>query len=252
MPGDDKHSVPPHRLLLVEDDLRVREAIRCCLEHLGYEVIEATTGAEALALAERQQPDLILLDLGLPDADGLVVARELRWRPNTAKIPIAAFTGEPISGRRAEVLAGLCAGLIPKPVGLDRLGREIRRLLGARRGPLRRFPRYRLEATVGWRPCGSGNSADPRYATGVARTVSEGGLMVELPLPLPVETLVELRLEAPVGAVSAVGKVVWWRFQSGETARDGAYQNGLQFLDLGPGGRAAIRRLIPAAAGAAP
>ncbi len=235
--------MPRHKVLLVEDDARVREPIRLCLEHLGYTVWEATAGAGGLALAECQQPDLILLDLGLPDTDGLEVAQELRRRPTTARIPIVILTGQVLAGRRAEVAASICAGIIPKPVGLERLGRDLRLLLKVRRRSTRRFTRARVAAPVGWRLRGSGDACEADYVGGVARSLSEGGVMVELPIPLPTASLVDLRLPTPAGPFTTVGKVVWARFRDEGLTGEGAYQHGIQFLDLESDGHEAIRQL---------
>jgi len=236
--------MPAYKMLVVEDDPRLREALHLCLQHLGYSVWEATTCGEALALADQHHPDLILLDLGLPDGDGLEVAQELRRRPSTNRIPIAILTGQWLVGRRAEVLANLSAGIIPKPVTIERLERDLRLLITRRRGLARRFPRYPFEAPVWWRVQGEGDASETYDAAGLARTLSEGGLMVELPMPLAVASLLDLSLHMPLGEIIAAGKVVWSRFQAEAKKGEGAYHHGIQFLDMRPNARAAIRSLI--------
>ncbi len=226
--------MPAYKVLLVEDDSRVRVAVRLCMESLGYSVCEAGTGAEALTLAEGQQPDLILLDLVLPDGDGLAVAQELRRRPSTARIPIAIFTGQVLSGRRAEVVASISVGSIPKPVTLERLGRDLRLLLTMRRTGARRFPRYPVEAPVWWRFQSGSDSPQTDYAAGVARTISEGGLMLELPTLVAVASLLDLRLPILGSEITAVGKVVWSRFPSLPRTGGAPFQHGVQFTDVAP------------------
>jgi DNA-binding response OmpR family regulator len=232
------------KILLVEDDGQLRQAIRICLESLAYSVCEAGTGAEALALAGSQQPDLILLNLGLPDRDGLEVAQELRRRPATTRIPIAIFTGQPVVGRRAEVVGSICIGTIYKPVTLQRLVRDLTLLLAMRRSTSRRFPRYPLEAQVWWRVRGGSEGDEADYDVGMARSLSEGGVMVELPAPVPVASLLDLRLAGSTGDVDAVGKVVWTRHQEETKTRVGSYKHGVQFMDMGPAARAAIQLLV--------
>jgi CheY-like chemotaxis protein len=244
VPSKGRLLMPAYKMLVVEDDAQLRSALHLCLKHLGYSIWEASTCGEALALADHHKPDLILLDLGLPDGDGLAVAQELRRRPNTARIPIAVLTGQWLVGSRAEVLANLCAGIIPKPVTIERLERDLKLLMTRRRGLTRRFPRVPLEAPVQWRMRGGGEFTETYDATGVARTLSEGGLMVELPAPLAVASLLDLRVEVPVGQVIAVGKVVWSRFQAEAKRGEGAYHHGVQFMGMDPDVRASLRGLI--------
>ena len=68
------------RILLIEDDPRIRRFLRASLPTQGYELLEAGTGSEGLSLAASQVPDIILLDLGLPDMEGIEVSREARKR----------------------------------------------------------------------------------------------------------------------------------------------------------------------------
>lgn len=136
--------MPGETVLIVEDDDSLRVALADSLARLGYEIIEAGTGTEGYALAAQQLPDLILLDLGLPDVDGLSVAKKLREQPETAGIVVAALTAEEISGVRAEEVFKHCIGYIPKPVGLDRLARNVALFLRVgrpRRKPRKRRPR---------------------------------------------------------------------------------------------------------------
>jgi CheY-like chemotaxis protein len=230
-------------VLLVEDDPGVREAVRLGLEHLGYAVSEAEAGAAALDLAECQQPDLILLDLGLRDTDGLEVAQELRRRPKTTRIPIVVLTGQALSRRRTELAESVSAGIITKPFGLERLGRDLRALLPVERRGVRRFPRYPVEAPVYWRLRVSGDACEPAFAAGTGRMLSEAGLMAELPRSLAVTSLLELRVRVPTGAVAAVSEVVWTGSRDQGPTQAGSHQHGIQFLDLAPGGREAIRQL---------
>ncbi len=232
------------KVLLVDDDARLRGGLRLLLELRGHMVSEASTGAEALTLAESHLPDLILLDLGLPDGDGLDVAQELRRRPAMSGIGIAIITGEHLGGHRAQLAASVSMATIQKPVTFERLDRDLQLLLTARRRPARCFPRYRVEATVCWRPREGGGADQPAYAPAVARTFSEGGLMLELPRPLPVASLIDLQVLLPAGLVAVAGKIVWVRSCSGGETEGGPYQHGVQFIAMGPATRAAIQQVI--------
>jgi len=103
-------------ILLVEDDPLLRGAFRLLLEDAGYLVQEAGTAGEALHTVAATPPDLILLDLGLPDRPGLDVARTLRADPETAEIPIVALTGHAADSDRHDCLGAGCTSYLAKPV----------------------------------------------------------------------------------------------------------------------------------------
>ena len=85
----------PKRILVVEDEDAVRELERFILEGAGYEVVEARDGLEGLTKAEFRKPDLILLDLMMPDVSGGRMFDEMKQHPATAGIPIVVVTGKP-------------------------------------------------------------------------------------------------------------------------------------------------------------
>jgi two-component system KDP operon response regulator KdpE len=111
------------RLLLVEDDAHIRRFLRATLVTQGYALLEVETGEEGLALAAAQVPDLVLLDLGLPDMDGKEVIRRLReW----SEVPIIVLTAR---GQEREKVASLDAGAddyLTKPFGVGELLARIR------------------------------------------------------------------------------------------------------------------------------
>jgi two-component system, cell cycle response regulator DivK len=106
----------PPLVLLVEDSDAVRGAFTVLLEMSGWRVAAAPTGAEALRLASEQPPDLVLLDLGLPDLNGTEVLRRLKADPATQQIPVVALTGHDLPEERAAALAAGCADYLVKPV----------------------------------------------------------------------------------------------------------------------------------------
>src|ERR687883_953968 len=85
-------SVPGELVLLVEDHALNLELARDALQLRGFRTLEARTAAEGIALARRHRPDLVLLDIQLPDMDGLTMLGRLRAEPDTAAIPVVALT----------------------------------------------------------------------------------------------------------------------------------------------------------------
>jgi PAS domain S-box-containing protein len=108
---------PALRILLVEDQPDVAEALQLLLEDLGHEVSVALNGADGVALAREQRPAVVLCDVGLPDMDGHAVARDLRADPSTADVYLVALTG---FGQRADRDRAQEAGFdehLTKPIG---------------------------------------------------------------------------------------------------------------------------------------
>lgn len=119
------------KILVVEDHDDSREILTVQLKMLGYQTLEAASGTEALRRAQAEAPDLILMDLGLPDMSGIEVARRLKVLPQTAHIPIIAHTAwsREEFGRQA-MLAGI-ADYLTKPTPVRQLEQAIRRCLQA-------------------------------------------------------------------------------------------------------------------------
>jgi two-component system, cell cycle response regulator DivK len=104
------------KILIVEDIPDNAELTRKMLVSAGYEVIHAADAETGLEMALNQSPDLILLDLGLPDYDGQTLAGWLRASPETAHTPIVAFTAWPEETARQMAESYGCNGYIAKPV----------------------------------------------------------------------------------------------------------------------------------------
>ncbi len=103
------------RLLLVDDDAVTREGYAAYLAGVGYDVLSAATGHEALTLAATSALDVIVLDLALPDIDGWEVARQLKAAPRTAPIPIIALTGANLPHERVSAMRAGCDRYLVKP-----------------------------------------------------------------------------------------------------------------------------------------
>jgi two-component system, OmpR family, KDP operon response regulator KdpE len=115
-----------HRILIVDDEPAVRKFLRNCLEGAGYHVLEAATGQSAVEATRREHPDLLVLDLGLPDLEGLEVAQILReW----CETPIVVLS---VRDQEQDIVASLDAGAddyLTKPFGVSELLARIRAAL---------------------------------------------------------------------------------------------------------------------------
>jgi two-component system, cell cycle response regulator DivK len=107
---------PAGPILLVEDNELNSDIYATLLRYRGYRVVEAATGLDALRFARAETPALVLLDIALPDMDGLAVARALRAEDATRRIPIIALTASVMPDSRAVALAAGCDEFLAKPV----------------------------------------------------------------------------------------------------------------------------------------
>lgn len=105
----------PKKILVVEDDTDNRRIVVKVLSVEGYDIVEATDGVQALARAHSERPDLILMDLALPNMDGWEATRRLKADPETRAIPIVALTAFAMRGDEEQARAAGCDDYIPKP-----------------------------------------------------------------------------------------------------------------------------------------
>lgn len=116
-------------VLLVEDYEDNRLMMRQLLEMSGYRVFEATNGAQAIKLARLEVPDLILMDLSLPQVDGLSATRQIRTVPYLRNVPIVAVSAHDTADFHAEALAAGCNEYVTKPIDFGQLELVIKELL---------------------------------------------------------------------------------------------------------------------------
>ena len=120
------------RILIVEDNEKNRDMLTRRLRRRGYAVLEALDGKGGLAVARAESPDLILMDMSLPDLDGWEATRQLKSAAATRAIPVIALTAHAMSDDRPKALAAGCDDYETKPVELHRLLRKMAALLGHR------------------------------------------------------------------------------------------------------------------------
>lgn len=119
-------------ILVCEDDPSLRLLFRLTIEPHGYTVVEAGDGRSAIELARSAEPDLAIIDMGLPDCSGIEVARTIRETPALEKTPILMATGSMQPGDRLTAEDAGVDAFLYKPFNMIRLITEIQRLLGKR------------------------------------------------------------------------------------------------------------------------
>jgi two-component system, cell cycle response regulator DivK len=131
-PTADKTIGPPAstpKILLVEDNEMNRDMLKRRLERRGYEVVLAFDGREGILAAQTELPDLILMDLSLPEIDGREATRFLKSEPATAGIPLIVLTARATLTDQEQALAAGCDGFATKPVEFEQLLSQIRGLI---------------------------------------------------------------------------------------------------------------------------
>ena len=115
------------RVLVVDDNTRNRKLARDVLDAAGFDTLEAATGVEALELAAQHEPDVILLDLRLPDMHGVEVVRQLREGERTARIPVVAMSAISLREQSDWLETAGFAGSLDKPINVRAFPDQVRR-----------------------------------------------------------------------------------------------------------------------------
>lgn len=114
-------------IMVVEDYDDTRMLLRQWLESKGYRVVEAINGQEAVDLAQREHPDLILMDLDLPILDGIAATQHIRQQSEMNQVPIVAITAYPMSYTHVKAFAKGCNEYLAKPIDFDELAKLLKR-----------------------------------------------------------------------------------------------------------------------------
>ena len=118
-------------VLIVEDNELNMKLFRDLLEAHGYATLGTRNGIEALDLARKYRPDLILMDIQLPEVSGLEVTKHLKEDHELRHIPVVAITAFAMKGDEERILAGGCEAYMSKPISVGRFIETVRRFLGA-------------------------------------------------------------------------------------------------------------------------
>ena len=120
------------QILVVEDNERNMKLVRDVLRAKGYRTLEATTGGRAIELATEHEPEVVLMDIQLPDIDGVETLKRLRADGRTESIPVLALTAQAMQGDRERFLAAGFDAYLSKPVDVVELVDVVRRLCNGR------------------------------------------------------------------------------------------------------------------------
>jgi two-component system cell cycle response regulator DivK len=117
-------------ILIVEDNPANLKLATTVLEHAGYRVVGVENAINAIAIAQREMPSLILMDIQLPDMNGLDATRKLKEQPATADIPVFALTAFAMKGDEERILGAGCDGYIAKPFDYKELLERVESKVG--------------------------------------------------------------------------------------------------------------------------
>jgi two-component system cell cycle response regulator DivK len=119
-----------NRVLYIEDNYQNRRLVKRLLKQRGYEVLEAEDGLQGIAIAAREKPALILMDINLPGIDGMEATSRLKSSPDLCQIPIVAVTAAAMRGDRERIMAAGCDDYLQKPIDNEELVNTVKRFVG--------------------------------------------------------------------------------------------------------------------------
>jgi two-component system cell cycle response regulator DivK len=117
------------KILIVEDNEENRDALSRRLQRRGLEIVMAADGKIGVAMAQSEKPDLVLMDMNMPELDGWEATRQIRATAETQNLPVIALTAHAMAGDRDRALEAGCADYHTKPVDFPRLLAQIEALL---------------------------------------------------------------------------------------------------------------------------
>jgi two-component system, cell cycle response regulator DivK len=115
----------PSTILHIEDNPENRILVRRLLQVEGYTILEAENASQALQILSTHRPQLILVDINMPDMDGYTLTSKIRTLPELKAVPVVAITANVMKGDREKTLQAGCDGYIEKPIDVDRFGEQI-------------------------------------------------------------------------------------------------------------------------------
>lgn len=123
------------KILIVEDNEENGDALSRRLQRRGFEVINAPDGKSGVAMAQSEKPDLVLMDMNMPELDGWEATRQIKAIPECRELPIIALTAHALTGDRERALEVGCADYHTKPADFSKLMSQIETLLQNKKAP---------------------------------------------------------------------------------------------------------------------
>ncbi|MEI8190167.1 MAG: response regulator [candidate division NC10 bacterium] len=120
------------RVLVIDDNAMNRRLVQVLLKSRGYDVCEAASAPEGFAILAKKRPDIILMDIQLPEVDGLTATRQLKADPTTRDIPVVAVTSYAMKGDEAMALEAGCSAYVTKPIDKTLFLETVARMLEGR------------------------------------------------------------------------------------------------------------------------
>lgn len=117
------------RVLIVEDNVDNFELVRFLLERAGYQVLSAVNGLDGVETARREQPDLVLMDISMPEMDGWKATAQMKAEETTRHIPVLALTAHTLPSERKRAIDAGCDGYISKPINVASFEKLVSTLL---------------------------------------------------------------------------------------------------------------------------
>jgi CheY-like chemotaxis protein len=220
-------------VLVIDDDDRSAELVSAILTVAGFEVRSAHDGVSGIEVARAVPPIVILLDMMMPDIDGIVTLQRLKWDPVLADIPVIGMTASPDLTYTGKAFRAGADFFVPKPLNRASLVSVVELAVdnAQRSTPMRHHRRHaRFQSGIPVRCLVGADTNSSRKLMGNAGNVSLGGLLLFLPEPLVPGTPVGLWLELPESTIPATGKVMW---QNPHLMVDGRLRHGIQLLRFG-------------------
>jgi len=123
--------MPDNRVILhIEDNIDNRVLVRRLLQAEDYQVVEAENATQALTIIQDLTPDLILMDINMPEMDGYTLTKKIKSIPHFSNIPVLAITANVMKGDRERTLQAGCDGYIDKPIDIDKFYETITQFMG--------------------------------------------------------------------------------------------------------------------------
>ncbi len=128
----DSSSIARSRVLIVEDNAINRKIAHAALQHLDIELLEAINGKEAIVMTERMRPDCILMDIRMPEMDGIRATREIRRHADAEQLPIIGITAHALQSEIEKAIAAGMNRVVTKPIDIHALAEDVETLLAQR------------------------------------------------------------------------------------------------------------------------